>query len=233
MTDWTKADTEALRTDIVCRHCGACRDDAESTPHPSCQHPRFVNAASALECRAADEIERLQARVVELEAERAELSDKALRFDLDRVGVEARERDAVELVEARATIAELQARIAELEEAERVRREGHAAKVGAFKERLRDPGYAERVWDNLEAALNAAPQDAEQASFESGYDHGFAEAEREAKKRITDLEAERAEVVKELWELSEPTGARTHDALMTLRDELRVLAYRLERKGEP
>lgn len=35
--------------------------------HASCNHPRFVNAASALECRA-DEIERLQARVAELEA---------------------------------------------------------------------------------------------------------------------------------------------------------------------
>lgn len=55
----------------------------------------------------------------------------------------------------------------------------------------------------------------------------------QASARITALEAERAEVVKELWELSEPTGTRTHDALMTLREEVRALAYRLERKGEP
>lgn len=53
------------------------------------------------------------------------------------------------------------------------------------------------------------------------------------RKRIAALEAERAEVAKELRELSEPTGVRTHDALMTLREEVRALAYRLERKGEP
>ena len=49
------------------------------------------------------EVERLRAR-----AENAE--DKATRFDLDRAGIEARERDAVELVELRAEVVRLRAR---------------------------------------------------------------------------------------------------------------------------
>ena len=50
-----------------------------------------------------DEVRALRER-----AEKAE--DKALRFDLDAAGIEARERDAVELVELRAEVARLRAR---------------------------------------------------------------------------------------------------------------------------
>lgn len=55
-------------------------------------------------CGAAiydEEVDTLRARV-------AELSDKALRFDLDQAGITAREREAVELVELRARVAELE-----------------------------------------------------------------------------------------------------------------------------
>ena len=38
--------------------------------------------------------------------------DKALRFDLDKAGIESRERDAVELVELRARVRELEAALA-------------------------------------------------------------------------------------------------------------------------
>lgn len=43
------------------------------------------------------------------EAERDEARDKALRFDLDRAGIASREAESVELVEARARVAELEA----------------------------------------------------------------------------------------------------------------------------
>ena len=42
------------------------------------------------------------AEIILLRADKAELTDKALRFDLDRAGIEQREREAVELVELRA-----------------------------------------------------------------------------------------------------------------------------------
>ena len=49
-----------------------------------------------------------EARALRERAEKAE--DKALRFDLDRAGIEAREREAVELVELRAEVTRLRAR---------------------------------------------------------------------------------------------------------------------------
>jgi len=56
-----------------------------------------------IKAHLVEEVERLRAR-----AEKAE--DKALRFDLDAAGIEARERDAVELVELRAEVVRLRAR---------------------------------------------------------------------------------------------------------------------------
>jgi multidrug efflux pump subunit AcrA (membrane-fusion protein) len=44
------------------------------------------------------------------EAELREAQDKAIRFDLDQAGIESRERDAVELVELRAKLAEAEKR---------------------------------------------------------------------------------------------------------------------------
>jgi hypothetical protein len=45
----------------------------------------------------------------QLERELAEYRDKAIRFDLDKAGIEHREKEAIELVEARAEIERLRA----------------------------------------------------------------------------------------------------------------------------
>jgi len=42
--------------------------------------------------------------------------DKALRFDLDRAGIESRERDAVELVDLRAEVVRLKAQLVKYEQ---------------------------------------------------------------------------------------------------------------------
>lgn len=140
MTNWTKEDAEALR------YAAAGLSEYEPSPDGKLgtEHP---TSGTLLVRRAADEIERLQARVAELELEVSATMQASHRRDAER----------------------------------------------------------------MELCGNMATM----------------------RRRIAALEAERAEVAKELRELSEPTGVRTHDALMTLREEVRALAYRLERKGEP
>lgn len=53
----------------------------------------------------------LRATLAARDAEIERLKDKAIRFDLDQIGIESRERDAVELVEARAEIERLKAEL--------------------------------------------------------------------------------------------------------------------------
>lgn len=68
---------------------------------------------TATECKEkAKELAQKDARIATLEAENATLTHKALRFDLDVAGIQRREMEAVELVEARAYITKLQAQYA-------------------------------------------------------------------------------------------------------------------------
>jgi chromosome segregation ATPase len=66
------------------------------------------------EANTEDEIEALSEEVEGLTAEVKALRDKALRFDLDQAGIERRDAEAVELVEARAEIERLRGEVADL-----------------------------------------------------------------------------------------------------------------------
>jgi hypothetical protein len=63
--------------------------------------------------------------IEELRKQVEALTDKAIRFDLDQVGIESREKDAVELVEARAIIEEFTTKL-----------DQHSAQIQLVNERL-------------------------------------------------------------------------------------------------
>lgn len=88
----------------------------------------------------------------------AEAEDKAVRFDLDKAGIEKRDSEAVELVE-------LRARLAEAEEQRRYWHDRYGAANSAsirLEQRLQRLAEAERAWDPDEPSLRYALHKAEQ-----------------------------------------------------------------------
>jgi hypothetical protein len=81
------------------------------------RHPVILQSDHEAEVgRVSDRLQEVSQEADRLKAENERLRDKALRFDLDVAGIESREADAVELVEARARIAELAAEQERLKE---------------------------------------------------------------------------------------------------------------------
>ena len=77
---------------------------------PKCPHKLPQDYCDV--CQHDKDVAALEAELAEARRERDAAFDKAIRFDLDQGGIEFRERDAVELVELRAKLAEAERTIA-------------------------------------------------------------------------------------------------------------------------